>query len=422
MSGWRRVQLRKVARLGSGHTPSRRVAEYWQDCDIPWLTLADVWQIRDDVTQVVTETKERISRLGLANSAAVIHPAGTVAMSRTASVGYVCILGSDMATSQDYVTWTCGPDLENRYLLWALRGLRSEILGRRQGSTHKTIYMPDIEQISIPLPSLLEQRAVADFLDVETARIDALIAKKRRMIELLRERFLAHIYHAVTGAGVAGPRRSTTVAWIKDLPSHWGTPWVGANYRTQLGKMLNAEAAAGPDQYPYLRNVNVQWDHFELEDLATMHFGPEDRARCELREGDLLVCEGGEVGRAAVWPGVPARVYFQKAIHRVRPIREGNTRFLMYCLRAAASLDVFAVEGNQSTIVHLTGEKLREHRFPFPPLAEQARVVDELDAHRDRVELITRRLDQQIKLLQEHRQALITAAVTGELEVPGVAA
>jgi type I restriction enzyme S subunit len=153
-----------------------------------------------------------------------------------------------------------------------------------------------------------------------------------------------------------------------------------------------------------------------------MHFGPEDRARCALREDDLLVCEGGEVGRAAVWPGEPADVYFQKAIHRVRPVAAGNTRFLMYCLRAAAHLKVFAIEGNQSTIVHLTGEKLREHRFPFPPLDEQAHIVIALDAQRDGLCGMMKRVRRQVSLLKEHRQALITAAVTGELGIPGAAA
>jgi type I restriction enzyme S subunit len=152
----KRVQIRKVARLGTGHTPSRSVDAYWEpsQCTIPWLTLADVWQLRDGSVSVILDTKEKISPLGLANSAAVRHPAGTVAFSRTASVGFSCILGVDMATSQDFVTWTCGPRLNPRYLLWMLRGERDDILGRMQGSTHKTIYMPDIEQLTIPLPPL----------------------------------------------------------------------------------------------------------------------------------------------------------------------------------------------------------------------------------------------------------------------------
>ncbi len=103
-------------------------------------------------------------------------------------------------------------------------------------------------------------------------------------------------------------------------------------------------------------------------------------------------------------------------------LNRGNTRFLMYCLQAAAVLNVFAIEGNQSTIVHLTGEKLREHRFPFPPLDEQVEIVSRLDAQRRQATKITKCLHRQTELLREHRQALITATVTQGLQNNGYAA
>ncbi|WP_157789438.1 restriction endonuclease subunit S [Candidatus Microthrix parvicella] len=279
-------------------------------------------------------------------------------------------------------------------------------------------------EIDLALPPPEVQRAIADYLDAETARIDALITKKRRMIDLLGEQVDAQVFAAVSGSLTAGstPRKHTQIPWLDTIPSHWGSPWLGANHTTQLGKMLSASVASGPEQYPYVKNTNVQWDRFDLTDLPTMTFDASDRVRCNLDEGDLLVCEGGEVGRAAVWPGAPKDVFFQKAIHRVRPVSEAEPRYTMYCLWAAANMNVFAVEGNQATIVHLTGEKLREHRFPWPPLAEQREIVRHLDQSRAKVEGMVERLTKQIDLLAERRQALITAAVTGELEIPGVAA
>src|SRR5439155_8508766 len=104
-SRWPTVPIRYVARLGTGHTPSRQHPEYWEDCTIPWVTLADVGQLRDGTVDVITSTTENISPLGIANSSAVRHPAGTVILSRTASVGFSTILGVDMATSQDFATW-----------------------------------------------------------------------------------------------------------------------------------------------------------------------------------------------------------------------------------------------------------------------------------------------------------------------------
>ena len=123
-SRWSTIPINYVARLGTGHTPSRHHPEYWEDCTIPWMTLADVWQLRDGTTDIVVDTAEKISTLGIANSAAEKHPAGTVILSRTASVGFSAILGANMATSQDFATWTCGPRLDPRYLLYALRAIR----------------------------------------------------------------------------------------------------------------------------------------------------------------------------------------------------------------------------------------------------------------------------------------------------------
>jgi type I restriction enzyme S subunit len=94
----------------------------------------------------------------------------------------------------------------------------------------------------------------------------------------------------------------------------------------------------------------------------------------------------------------------------------------MYCLRAAAKMNVFAVEGNQSTIVHLTGEQLSAHRFPWPPPDEQQGIVYRLDTDKADTEATRKKLMDQVDLLSERRQALITAAVTGDLEIPGVAA
>ena len=280
-----------------------------------------------------------------------------------------------------------------------------------------------LRQVPIVAPRLSMQEAIADYLDTEMTRIDTLIDKKQRVIALLSERTESMIFKAVTqGFRRARALRPSGLKWISDIPVNWGTPTVSANFDLQLGKMLNAAAAEGPDQYPYLRNTNVQWDRFDLEDLATMHFSPSDRVKCELRSGDVLVCEGGEVGRAAVWGNELAECYYQKAIHRLRPRNGASGRYLMYCLRAAAGRSVFAVEGNTSTIVHLTGEQLAVHRFPWPDAEEQEEIVGRLDHAMSVTSSLVERLTGQIQLMLEHRQALITAAVTGQIDIPEVAA
>ncbi|MFN2417547.1 MAG: restriction endonuclease subunit S, partial [Candidatus Limnocylindria bacterium] len=138
--------------------------------------------------------------IGLARSAAEIHPQGTVVLCRTASAGYSAIMGEDMATSQDFVTWTCGPDLDPFYLLWCLRAMRRDLLGRlAMGSTHKTIYVPDLQMLRIPLPPLAEQRAIVESIRAANSTIDDTVDAIDRQLGLLTERRQALITAAVTG-------------------------------------------------------------------------------------------------------------------------------------------------------------------------------------------------------------------------------
>ncbi|MZG18049.1 restriction endonuclease subunit S [Streptomyces sp. SID5914] len=199
-TAWQEVRLGLLARMGSGHTPSRSRPEWWTDCSIPWITTGEVRQVRDDRVEDLYETREKISELGLANSAAELHPRGTVFLCRTASAGYSGVMGIDMATSQDFVTWTCGPRLLPHYLLWCLRAMRPDLLGRlAMGSTHKTIYVPDLQMLRIPLPLPDEQEKITQTIRRQNARLDKLGDRVRLQQELLGERRQAIITAAVTG-------------------------------------------------------------------------------------------------------------------------------------------------------------------------------------------------------------------------------
>lgn len=197
---WTEPKLTMLARLGSGHTPSREHPEWWVDCTVPWITTGEVWQIRDDRIEYLSETREKISELGIANSSAELHPAGTVVLSRTASAGFSAIMATDMATSQDYVTWTCGSRLRPRFLLLCLRAMRRDLLGRlAMGSTHQTIYVPDIQSIRVPLPPLEEQDWIVDWVWDRLRYIDAAVDAIKRQVDLLAERRQALITAAVSG-------------------------------------------------------------------------------------------------------------------------------------------------------------------------------------------------------------------------------
>lgn len=196
---WTVANIRKFATMKTGHTPSRSKPEYWVDCNIPWFTLADVWQLRDGTRTYLGETASQISELGLANSSAELLPSGTVVLSRTASVGFSGIMRTPMATSQDFWNWIPGKALDAEYLMWTFRAMKSEFQSLMIGSTHKTIYQPTAAAIRIPVPPLSEQRQIAAHVNEQVARIDDLITETARFVELSRERRSALITAAVTG-------------------------------------------------------------------------------------------------------------------------------------------------------------------------------------------------------------------------------
>jgi len=198
---WEVRKLCNLARLESGHTPSRQRADYWieEDCVIPWFTLADVGFLRDDRNIFIESTTQRISQVGIENSSARLLPPETVLLSRTASVGFSGITKISLAVSQDFAAWICSARIHPRYLLSSLRAMKPEFHRLMMGSTHQTIYMPDIEAFRVPVPPIIEQLAIVDFIEGETFKLDTLTLEAQRAIDLLQERRTALISAAVTG-------------------------------------------------------------------------------------------------------------------------------------------------------------------------------------------------------------------------------
>lgn len=288
--------------------------------------------------------------------------------------------------------------------------------------------------IRVGIPVEDEQCAIADFLDRETAKIDTLVAKKRTLIERLKEKRTALISRTVTrglppdAARTAGldphaKLKPSGIDWLGDVPEHWALPPLYMRYQVDLGKMLNEAAISGEHLVPYLRNVDVQWDRINVSDLPEMDIGPWELARYTVRRGDLLVCEGGEIGRAALVRATANGLGYQKALHRLRPLSGAeDPRFMFFTLHWGADQGIFAAGGNPNTIPHLTGEKLRAYHFPTPPHDEQTAIADFLDRETGKIDGMVAKVEVAIERLQEYRTALITAAVTGKIDVRGAVA
>jgi type I restriction enzyme S subunit len=177
---WDVALLDRVAKRGSGHTPDKAHPEYWGG-KIKWVSLQD----SDRLDQLyISDTASKITPAGIANSSAKLHPRGTVVLSRDAGVGKSAIMKDDMAVSQHFIAWQCGPSLNNRFLYYWLQSKKAEFERIAMGNTIKTIGLPYFRQLSIPLPTRVEQEAIANVLSDADALIESLeqlIAKKRQL-------------------------------------------------------------------------------------------------------------------------------------------------------------------------------------------------------------------------------------------------
>jgi type I restriction enzyme, S subunit len=197
--GWQWTQLATVARLESGHTPSRSRPD-WRGGDVPWVQLADIRAVDG---QVIHSTSETTNAEGIAHSAARILPADSIVMSRTASVGFVARLGRPMSTSQDFVNWVCGPDLDPEFLMHLLIRSRDYIRSLSAGAIHKTVYYPTVKDFHVCIPPFAEQRRIAAELRERLATIDQMthaIDTQLEAIEALPAALLRRAFEEIEAA------------------------------------------------------------------------------------------------------------------------------------------------------------------------------------------------------------------------------
>jgi type I restriction enzyme S subunit len=417
---WKVTPIRLAARLESGHTPSRLKPEYWEDCEVPWFTLGDVWQIRDGLTDVVTETKEKVSELGLANSAARLLPKGTVILSRTASVGFSAIMGIDMATTQDFANWVCGPNLTPEYLLHVFRAMGGEFERLRMGSTHDTIYMPDIRSMRCPLPPLDEQRAIASFLDLETSKIDGLVSEQRRLIELLKEKRQAVISHAVTkGLNPNAPMKPSGIPWLGDVPEHWSLK--------PLKYLATFRSGGTPSKtVPEYWHGDIPWASSKDLKTETLADTIDHITQCALDCDEATLVPAGSVlvvvrGMILLHTFPVVQTLVPMAINQdlkaLTPAECIDISYLPWLLRGSTSATFGRVDEAAHGTKVLRMEAWASIHLPVPPIDEQHEIVQAIEKQLETLSQLQTEAERAIELLQERRTALISAAVTGKIDL-----
>lgn len=279
-----------------------------------------------------------------------------ILISVRAPIGALNIANCECCIGRGLAALTVNEDICAQEYLWhVLSGKVDELNSKGTGSTFKAINKKTLSETEIPLPPIDEQRKIAAVLD----KVSGLIAKRRQQLDKLDEMVKARFVE------MFGDVIQNTKLWPQYIFSDITT--------SRLGKMLDAKQQTGMCQYPYLANFNVQWFRFELDNLNEMDFNEADRIEFELRDGDLLVCEGGEIGRCAVWHNEIQPCYFQKALHRVRCKKEiVLPDYLAWWFKYNCDNKGFAaIEGAKATISHLPGAKLKALLVSVPPIEQQ---------------------------------------------------
>lgn len=224
------------------------------------------------------------------------------------------------------------------------------------------LYPKDVARLSIPLPPLAEQKRIAAILD----QADELRRKRQRAIDRLNQLGQA-IFHEMFGD-------------IRNGSKKFATHKLGEIADVRLGKMLDKNKSKGGTMRPYLRNANVRWFDFDLSDISEMEFTDQELDRFSLINGDLLICEGGEPGRCAVWRGGEREIFYQKALHRARvDPKIILPEYLGQWFFNAAQYGVLADSVTSATIAHLTGEKIKKLDIIVPPIDKQRDFVWRLE-------------------------------------------
>lgn len=401
-----------IASQTGGGTPSRQNPAFWTG-PIPWASVKD---FAEGETELLT-TEERISQQGLQASATNLIPANTPIVCTRMAVGRVAIAPLDVAINQDLKALTPARGVSTRYLLRLADYAKPKAEAVSVGSTVKGIKVSDYLNIQLPLAPLPFQPKIAEILDTLDAAIrgtEAVVAKLRAMKQGLLHDLLTRGIDANGDLRPPQPEaphlyHQTPLGW---LPKEWEVVKVAEQFDIQLGKMLDAEKNRGEPKL-YLGNKAIQWDRIELSESQTVRMSPGDLRRFRLQPGDLLVCEGGEVGRAAVWLGELEECYYQKALHRLRPIRGYSSRLMLEVLRWYVERDFLNEYVSKTSIAHLTQEKLAVVPLLVPSLEEQGEIERQIISIRLRLEAENHFLDK----LRLQKSGLMDDLLTGRVPV-----
>ena len=374
---------------------------------LPLLSVSISWGVR---RRDASDTTTRAASEDLSNYK--ICRAGNLVINRMrAFQGALGIAPEDGVVSPDYAVLRVDPTVNNRWLNYLLTSgftvAKMSSLVRGIGGTEvgnvrtPRLNISDLQSIFVPCVSTDEQRAIADYLDRETARIDTLIEEQQALIEMLRERRMGVVAKHLESVG-----NMTRLKYVSVV---------------QTGVTLSGDGDLADAERPYLRVANVQIGYVDLGHVKTVRVPSDRAAAATLRAGDVLMTEGGDIdklGRGALWRGQVPNMLHQNHIFAVRPSEALDSQFLVDWLDGSVARTYFRTTAKQTTNLAGTNKwTLGNLPVPLPPLNEQRRVVEAIRKQTSLIDGLIAETELFIQLARERRAALITAAVTGQIDV-----
>ena len=427
---WVVAQLRRSFDIVNGGTPASGDERYW-DGETVWLTPDDLG--RNDGMRIGAGRRS-ITQEGVRNSSARVSPSGSVVLSTRAPIGHLAVAAVPVTTNQGCRTLVPSAETNGSFAYYSLLASRSLLQALGKGSTFMELTPTDLGSHPVPLPPPPEQQAIAAFLDHETAQIDALIAKKHQLIERLAEYRTALITRTVTrglppdAAKAAGldpepPVKASGVEWLKDVPEHWTAVRISAVARPGDKSFTDGDWV----ELPYITDSgvrliqtgNIGIGEYREQGYRYIDESSFDELRCtEVDPGDVLICRLADpVGRACRAPDLGVRMITSVDVCILKPSEQCSSAYLTYLLSSKGYLSYVESLVRGGTRDRISRSMLGAIKIPNPPCDEQHAIAAFLDRQMEVIDLLSARVETAIERLQEYRTALITAAVTGKIDV-----
>ncbi len=287
-------------------------------------------------------------------------------------------------------------ELVPRFLFYGVNDYLKAIEDVTGYATVKHISSKQILAIEFPVPPLVEQQRIVGLLDAAFKGLVTAKANAEQNLKNARAVFESHLQSVFAERGPGWAEKK-----VAEIATH------------SLGKMLDKAKNKGQPQ-PYLRNTNVRWFTFDLSDLLEMRFLPTEAEKYKAVKGDVLICEGGYPGRAAIW-SEEYPIYFQKALHRVRFHEPELNRWFVYYLSDQSSRGQLKQHFSGAGIQHFTGEALARFSIPVPPLREVRRAVAKFDSLREETQSLASLYERKLAAVAALKKSLLHQAFAGEL-------